>query len=85
MLINLFYELKKYEDISYADPPQAVGWSTFPSSPTDRRPCCACVELPNPTFWQEIFRHSKMYGNKLHKVKESAASVVDDKHQAGEG
>ena len=32
--------------------PQAVGWSASPSSPTDRRPCCACVELPNPTFWQ---------------------------------
>ena len=42
MPINLFYELKKYEEISYAE---AVGWSAFPSSPTDRRPCCACVEL----------------------------------------
>ena len=31
MPINLFYELKKYEDISYADPHQAVGWSAFPS------------------------------------------------------
>ena len=34
-------------------------------------------------FGKEIFRHSN--GNKLHKVQESAASAVDDKHQAGEG
>ena len=25
MLIHLFYELKKYEDISYADPPPPPG------------------------------------------------------------
>ena len=51
------------------------------SSLTDRRPCC--VEFPSPTFWQEICYHSNGY--KLHKVQESAVSVVDDKHQAGEG
>ena len=59
------------------------GWSASPSSPTDRRLWCACVELPNPTFWQRHFSHS--YGNKLHKVQESAAYIVGDKHQAGEG
>ena len=43
-----------------------------------------CVELPNPTFLgKEICHHSN--GNKLHKVQESAASVVGDKHQAGKG
>ena len=51
MPINLFYELKKYEDISYAAPSR-VEWSASPSPPTDRRPCGACVDLPNPTFWQ---------------------------------
>ena len=29
-----------------------MGWSASPSPPTDRRLCCACVELPIPTFWQ---------------------------------
>ena len=66
MPINLFYELNKYEDISYADPsgrkmggrvPQHVG--------------------------KEICHHSN--GNKLHKMQESAASAVGDKHQAGVG
>ena len=63
--------------------PQAVGWSASPSSPTDRRPCCACVKLPNPKFGKEICHHSN--GNMLHKVQDSAASDVGDMHQAGEG
>ena len=53
---------------------------SVPLVPTDRRLWCAYVELPNPTFWQKN-HHS--YGNKLHKVQESAASAVGDKHQAG--
>ena len=62
--------------------PQAEKWGDVVlSSPTDRRPCC--VELPNPTFWQRIYHYSN--GNKLHKVQESAVSVVGDKHQAGKG
>ena len=82
MLLNLLYELKKCEHISYADPFKLKSGGTRPpSSPTDRRPCC--VELPNPTFWQKNCHHSN--GNKLHKVQESAASAVGDKHQAGEG
>ena len=32
--------------------PSCRGVVSVPASPTDRRPCCACVELPNPTFWQ---------------------------------
>ena len=52
------------------------------SSLTDRRPCC--VEFPSPTFWQRNLSSFK-WENKLHKVQESAASVVGDKHQAGEG
>ena len=65
MPTNLFYELNKYEDISYADYPQAEkGGDASLSSPTDRRPGCACVELPNPTFWQS--HHSNE--NKLEKV-----------------
>ena len=63
--------------------PSGRGVVSVPSSPTDRRQCCACVELPNPTFGKEISHHSN--GNLLHKVQESAASVVGDKHQAGEG
>ena len=42
-----------------------------PSSPTDQH------------FGKEMCHHSN--GNKLHKVQESAASAVGDKHQAGEG
>ena len=53
----------------------------FLSSLTDRRP--SCVEFPVLHFGKEICHHSN--GNKLHKVQESAASVVGDKHQAGEG
>ena len=32
--------------------PSGRGVVSVPPSPTDRRQCCACVELPNPTFWQ---------------------------------
>ena len=63
-------------------PQEAEKWGdVVPSSPTDRRPCC--VELPILHFGKEICHHSN--GNKLHKVQESAASVVADKHQAGKG
>ena len=62
--------------------PQAEKWGDASALfPTDRRPCC--VYLPIPTFWQRNFHNSN--GNKLHKVQESAASVVGDMHQAGEG
>ena len=54
-----------------------------PPPPTDRHPCCACVEHPNPTFGKEICHRSNM--NMLHKVQEAAASAVGDKHQTGEG
>ena len=33
MPINLFYELKKYEDISYADPLKPWGGQRSPRSP----------------------------------------------------
>ena len=82
MPINLFYELKKYEDIFYADPHQAVGWSASPSSPTDRKNAVPVLNFQIQHFGKEICHHSN--GNKLHKVQESAVSVVGDKHQEGE-
>ena len=39
--------------------------------------------FPIQHFGKEICHHSNR--NLLHKVQESAASVVGDKHQAGEG
>ena len=39
--------------------------------------------IPIQHFGKEICHHSN--GNMLHKVQESAASAVGDKHQAGEG
>ena len=52
--------------------PQAEKWrDVVPSSPTDR-------------FLGKCICHHP-YRNKLHKVQESAASVVGDKHQAGKG
>ena len=69
---------------------------TFPDPPPrsrdDERPprpplidahAVPVVNFPIQHFGKEIFHHS--YVNKLHKVQESAASVVGDKHQAGEG
>ena len=53
----------------------------FPSSTTDQRPCC--VEIPMLHFGKDICHHSN--GNTLHKVEDSAASVVGDTHQTGEG
>ena len=45
--------------------PQAENWGdASPSSPTDRRPCCACVELSNPTFWQINFETLKSGGTR---------------------
>ena len=54
--------------------------NTSPSSPTDRH---AMYNFPIQYFGKEICQHSN--GNKFHKVQESAASVVGDKHQAGDG
>ena len=46
------------------------------------RPLPCCVELPILHFGKEICHHSN--GNEFHNVQESAASALDDKHQAGE-
>ena len=81
MLINLFYELKKYEDISYADPPpppRSRDGERPPRPPLIDAHAVPVVNFPIQHFGKEIFHHSYMN-------KESAASVVGDKHQAGEG
>ena len=80
MLINLFYELKKYEGISYADPPGRGVVSVPPRPPLIDGHAVPVVNFPIQHFGKEIFHHS--YGNKLHKVQESAASAVGDKLQA---
>ena len=81
MLINLFYELKKYEDISYADPsPRSRGGQRPPRPPLIDAHAVPVVNFPIQHFGKEIFHH--LYGNKLHKVQESAASAVGDKLQA---
>ena len=54
-------------------------WSPRPP-PIDAH---AVKNIPMLYFGKEICHHSN--GNKLHKVQESAASVVGDKHQAGKG
>ena len=41
------------------------------------------LNFPIQNVGKEIYRHSN--GNKLHKMQESAASAVGDKHRAGEG
>ena len=64
--------------------PQSEKWGdTSPSSPSDRRPCCAYAKFPIQHFGKEMCHHSN--GNKLHKVQESAASAVGEKHQAAKG
>ena len=60
------------------------GVVSVPLDPTFRSPCCACVELPNPTFWQRNLSSLK-WEYVTHKVQKSAISVVGDKQQAGEG
>ena len=80
MLINLFYELKKYEDISYANPLRPWGGQRPPRPPLINAHAVPAVNFPIQHFGKEIFHHS--YGNKLHKVQESAASAVGDKLQA---
>ena len=82
MLINLFYELKQYEDISYADPLRPWGGQRPPRPPLIDAYAAPVMNVPIQHFGKEIFNHS--YGNKLHKVQ-SAASAVGNKHQAGEG
>ena len=82
--MHLFYELNKCEDISYAD-------LLRPKSGGARPPCPPPIDahavpvqnFPIQHFGQEICNHSNE--KKLHKVHESAASAVGDKHQAGEG
>ena len=54
-------------------------WSPLPP-PID---ALAVKNFPILYFGKEICYHSN--GNKLHKVQESAASVVGDKHQASKG
>ena len=83
MPINLFYELKKYEDIFYVDPLKPWGGQRPPRPPLIDAHAVPVLNFPIQHFGKEICRHSN--GNKLHKVQESAASAVGDKHQAGEG
>ena len=75
MPLNLLYELKKCEDISYADPLRLKSGGTRPPRP--------------PPIGKEIYLGKEichhLNGNKLHKVQESAVSAVGHKHQAGEG
>ena len=80
MPLNLFNELKKYEDISYADPLRPWGSQRPPLIDANAVPV---QNFPIQHFGKEICHHSN--GILLHKVHESAASVVGDKHQAGEG
>ena len=83
MPINLFYELKKYEDTSSADLLRPWGGQRPPRPPLIDAHAVPVQNFPIQHFGKEIFHLS--YGNKLHKVQESAASMVGDKHQAGEG
>ena len=82
MPINLFYELKKYEDIFYADPLKPWVCQRPPRPPLIDAHAVPVLNFQIQHFGKEICRHSN--GNKLHQVQESAASVVCDKHQAGE-
>ena len=78
MPIKLFYEFKKCEDISYADPfrPKSGGTRPPRALPIDAH----AVPVKNLTiqhFGKRICHHSN--GNKLHKMHKSAASVIGDK------
>ena len=55
--------------------PQAAGWSAYP--PLIDAYGVPVQNFPIQHFGKEICHHS--YGNKLHKVQESAASAVGDK------
>ena len=83
MPINLLYELKKYQDISYADPLRPWGGQRPPRPPLIDVHAVPVYNFTIQHFGKEMFHHSN--GNKLHKVQESAASVVGGKHEAGEG
>ena len=83
MPINLLYELKKYQHISYADPLRPWGGQRPPRPPLIDAHAVPVYNFPIQHFGKEICHHSN--GNKLHKVQESTASVVGDKHEAGEG
>ena len=83
MPINLFYELKKYEDIFYADSLKPWGGQRPPRPPLIDAHAVPVLNFPIQHFGKEICCHSNW--NKLHKVQESAASAVGDKHQASEG
>ena len=61
MTINLFYELKKYEDISYADTLRPRGGQRRPRPPLiDAHG--PVQNFPNQHFGKEMFYHS--YGKK---------------------
>ena len=83
MPINLFYELKKYEDISYADPLRPWSGQRRPHPLLIDAHAVPVYNFPIQHFGKEICHHSN--GNMFHKLQESAASTVGDKHQAGEG
>ena len=82
MPLNLLYELKKCEVISYAELLRLKNGGCIPLVPHRSTPMM-CKNFPIQHFGKEICHHSN--GNNLHKVQESAASAVGDKHQAGEG
>ena len=67
MPINLFYELKKYEDIFYADPLKPWGGQRPPRPPLIDANAVPVLNFQIQHFGKEIFRHSN--GNKLHKVQ----------------
>ena len=66
----------------YADPLKPWGCQLPPRPPLTDAHAVPVLNFQIQHFGKEICRHSN--GNKLHKVQESAASVVGDKHQAGE-
>ena len=78
MPINLFYELNRYEDISYADPLRLWGGQRPPLPLLIDAHAVRVQNFPIEHFGKEN-------GNTLRKVQESTTSVVGDKHQASEG
>ena len=69
---------EKYEDISYADPLRPWGGQRPPRPPLIDAHAVPVLNFSIQHFGKENCHHSN--GNILHKVQESAASAVGDKH-----
>ena len=78
MPVNLF-ELKKWGDISYAVPLRLKSGETRPPRPHRSKPMLC--RTSQSYILEKKCHHSN--GKKLHKMQESAASVIGDKHHAG--